>query len=176
MAVHWYVLHTYSGQEEKVKKSLEHKFKTMHLEEKLQQILIPKQEITEIKKGEKKISSRMYFPGYLFIEMELTDDSWYAVRNTQGISGFISTHSKPTPLTEIEVKKIMLQVEEKKKKFKIVLEKGNSVKIISGPFVGFTGIIDEINEEKFKLKVLVTIFGRSTPIEIDTDQVEREEI
>jgi transcriptional antiterminator NusG len=176
MARQWYIIHTYAGKEEMVKKNLEKRLKSLGMEDKIFRILIPHQKVSEIKDGKKVVFSKMYFPGYLFIEMELTDYSWHVVRNTPGISGFISSLSKPVPLSQEEVKRILAQAKEKKRKPKVALEVGDNVKVIRGPFIGFSGIIDEINEEKAKLKILVTIFGRSTPVEIGVDDVEKVEV
>lgn len=175
MAKDWYVVHTLTGQEEKVKLNILNRLKSSDIQDQVSQVLIPTEVISEVRAGKKKISERKFFPGYVLIEMEMTDQSWYLVKNTPGVTGFISSGSKPTPLLEEEVKSILRQTEEKKEKPtpKVTFEKGESVRIIDGPFTNFNGTIDELNPEKGKLKVSVMIFGRSTPVELEYWQVER---
>ncbi|NQT95308.1 MAG: transcription termination/antitermination factor NusG [Candidatus Omnitrophica bacterium] len=175
MANYWYVIHTLTGQEEKVKANLENRLALSSVKEQISQVLIPTEVVSEVKSGKKKISERKFFPGYILVHMELTDESWYLVKNTPGITGFISSGSKPTPLLEEEIENILKQTEEKKEKPipKVTFEKGESVRIIEGPFTNFNGNVDEVNPEKGKLKVSVMIFGRSTPVELEYWQVER---
>jgi len=175
MAKYWYVVHTLTGQEEKVKANLLSRLALSNLKDQISQVLIPTEVVSEVKSGKKKISERKFFPGYILVEMDLTDESWYLVKNTPGITGFISSGSKPTPLLEDEVNNILKQSEEKKEKPmpKVTFEQGENVRIIEGPFTNFNGTIDETNPEKGKLKVSVMIFGRSTPVELEYWQVER---
>jgi transcription termination/antitermination protein NusG len=175
MEKHWYVLHTLTGQEDKVKANLLNRLKLSDIEDQISQVLIPTEVVAEVKSGKKRISERKFFPGYVLVEMELTDESWYLVKNTPGITGFISSGSKPTPLLSEEVDNILKQSQEKKEKPmpKVMFNKGESVRIKEGPFVNFNGIIEEVNPTRGKLKVSVMIFGRSTPVELEYWQVER---
>ena len=172
---HWYVVHTQTGREETVKTTLESHAQQFSLQEKITQILIPTEKVSEIKSGKKTISTRKFFPGYVLIEMELNDDTWYLVKNTPGVSGFIGSGKKPLPLADSEVNTIIKQAEEKKEKPtpKVIYEKGESVRVKEGPFVNFNGTIEEVNPNKGKLKVLVAIFGRTTPVELEYWQVEK---
>ena len=172
---HWYVVHTQTGREETVKTTLESRAQQFSLQEKITQVLIPTEKVSEIKSGKKTISTRKFFPGYVLIEMEMTDDTWYLVKNTPGVSGFIGSGKKPLPLSEPEVNSIIKQAEEKKEKPtpKVIFEKGESVRVKEGPFVNFDGTIEEVNPNKGKLKVLVAIFGRTTPVELEYWQVEK---
>ncbi|MFH1868264.1 MAG: transcription termination/antitermination protein NusG [Candidatus Omnitrophota bacterium] len=171
----WYVVHTLTGQEEKVKTNILNRLALSKIKEQVAQVLIPTEVISEVKSGKKKISVRKFFPGYVLVEMELTDESWYLIKNTPGVTGFISSGSKPTPLLEEEVNSILKQTEEKKVRPtpKVIFDKGESVRIIEGPFTNFNGTVDDVNPEKGKLKVSVMIFGRPTPVEIEYWQVER---
>lgn len=175
MAKRWYVVHTQTGHEDKVKRLLENRIQTAGVQESIPQVLIPKEKVSEVRDGKKKIMERKFFPGYILIEMELNDANWYLIRNTQGITGFIGPGAKPHPLTESEVAGILKQTEDSKEKPmpKIIFEKGESVKIIEGPFTNFNGDIDEVYPTKGKIKVLVSIFGRSTPVELEYWQVEK---
>ncbi len=171
----WYVLHTLTGQEEKVKANLLSRLQRSKIKDQISQVIIPTEVVSEVKSGKKKISERKFFPGYVLIEMELTDESWYIVKNTPGVTGFISSGSKPTPLQDEEVKSILKQTEEKKEKPipKVTFSQGESVRVKDGPFTNFNGNIEELNPAKGKLKVSVMIFGRSTPVELEYWQVER---
>ena len=175
MAKRWYVVHTQTGHEERVKTHLEHRIQTAQAQELITQILIPTEKVSEVRSGKKRIMERKFFPGYVLIEMELTDDSWYLVKNTPGITGFIGPGARPHPLREEEVAGILKQAEESKEKPipKVMFEKGESVKIIEGPFTNFNGEIEEIYPTKGKIKVMVSIFGRSTPVELEFWQVEK---
>ena len=174
MAKRWYVIHTQTGQEEKVKTNLESKLQG-DLKELISQVFIPTETVSEVKDGKKKISQRKFFPGYVLVEMDLNENSWYVVRNTPGVSGFVGSGKKPLPLPEEQVQTILKQTEDKKEKPspKVVFERGESVKVIEGPFTNFNGNIDEINPDKGKLKVMVSIFGRATPVELEYWQVEK---
>jgi transcriptional antiterminator NusG len=176
MAKKWYVIHTQTGYEDRVKGSLEVKLATNpSIQEKVSQVLIPTEKVSEVKDGKKKISQRKFFPGYILVEMDLTDDTWYLVKNTPGVTGFIGSGNNPLPLHENEVRTILKQAEEKQEKAtpKVIFEVGESVKVKEGPFTNFNGTIEEIHPEKGKLKVMVAIFGRSTPVELEYWQVEK---
>ncbi|MEK6645323.1 MAG: transcription termination/antitermination protein NusG [Candidatus Firestonebacteria bacterium] len=175
MSKRWYVISTYAGYENKVKANLERRIKSMNVGDKIFQILVPTEEITELKSGKKKIVSKKFFPGYLLVQMDLTDESWYVVRNTPRVSGFIGTGIKPIPISDEEVEKIVGQMQGTIPRPKLTLqfEKGEQVKIIDGPFSNFSGIIEEVNMERSKIKVMVTIFGRPTPVELDFLQIEK---
>ena len=174
MAKRWYVIHTQTGQEDRVKAYLESKLQG-RAKEFISQVFIPTETVSEVKDGKKKISQRKFFPGYLLVEMELSEDSWYAIKNTPGVSGFVGSGKKPLPLPDAEVANILKQAEEKKEKPspKVVFEKGEPVKVTEGPFTNFNGNIEEINPDKGKLKVMVSIFGRATPVELEYWQVEK---
>jgi len=175
MAKRWYVIHTLTGQEEKVKANLLSRLELSKLKDQVAQVLIPTEVVSEVKSGKKKISERKFFPGYVLVEMDLSDESWYLVKNTPGVTGFISSGSKPTPLLEEEINNILKQTEEKKEKPmpKVTFNQGESVRIKDGPFTNFNGNIDELNPAKGRLKVSVMIFGRPTPVELEYWQVER---
>ena len=170
----WYVVHTYAGYENKVKTNLESRIHTMQMEDKIFDVHIPMEDVMEIKGGKKQVVQRKVFPGYLLVKMLYDNDSWYVVRNTPGVTGFVAagTGSKPTPLSRREVEKILsVKKEEVKPQFRLGFEEGDVVRIISGPFADFNGTISEINLDQSKLKVLVNIFDRETPVELSFDQV-----
>lgn len=169
----WYVVHTQSGFEAKSKESLEQRLKTLGYEDKIFDIVIPTRDIVTIKKGKKKLLREKVFPGYLLIKMILDDDSWLVVRTTQGITGFVGTGTKPTPITEQEVEAIKRFVEQEQPKFKAKFSVGEAVKVTDGPFSDFIGSIESIDDAKGKVKVLVSIFGRETPVELDFLQVSK---
>ncbi len=171
----WYVLHTQTGVETKAKASLETRAETAGLKHLVHQVLIPKEKVSEVKEGKKRITERKFFPGYILIQMELTDDSWYLVKNTPGISGFVGSGKNPIPLSEDEVGQILKQQEEKaqKPKPKVDFSSGESVRVKEGAFANFNGTIEEVNPNRGKLKVMVTIFGRQTPVELEYWQVEK---
>ena len=176
MAKAWYAIHIYSGYDEnKVGENIRHRFKSMGLENKISQVFIPTQQISEIKEGKKKISTKRFFPGYALIEMELTDDTWYVVKHTPGVIGFVGAGTKPIPLAQEEIEYILSEMKRvaKKPKPKVLFEKGESVRIVDGPFTNFIGIIEEIYPERGTLKLEVTIFGRTTPVELNFLQVEK---
>lgn len=176
MVKKWYVVHTLTGKEEQVKASIEAKIKTNKLEHLVSKVLVPTERVSEItKQGKKKITKRRYFPGYILVQMELTDAAQYLIKNTTGITGFIGAGKKPIPLKQKEVKSILSKTEEKKEKAvpKVVFEKDETIRIKEGPFTNFNGVVEEIYPEKGKLRVSVSIFGRSTPVELDYWQVER---
>jgi transcription termination/antitermination protein NusG len=169
----WYVIHTYAGYENRVKTNLESRISSMNVEDKIFECVIPMEDVMEIKQGRKQVVQKKVFPGYLLVRMHLDDDSWYVVRNTPGVTGFVASGPKPTPLSTREVDKILQVKPEGKKKLRprLEFEEQESVRVISGPFANFTGTISEINVDQSKLKVLVNIFGRETPVELGFDQV-----
>lgn len=169
----WYVLHTYSGYEAKAKASLEKRVATMGLEDRICQIVIPTEEEIEIKDGKKKRTKKKIFPGYIMIEMVMDDDVWHLVRNTAGITGFISSGSRPVPLQEREVQAILHQMGMAAPKIKVAWDPGDSIRVVSGPFMNFTGVVEDIYPEQGKLRALLTIFGRETPVELEFYQVEK---
>ena len=175
MARKWYVLHTYSGYENKVKKNLESRIETMGLENNVFAIEIPTETVTEIKDGGRRVESeKKVFPGYVLVRMELDDRSWAAVRNTPGVTGFVGAQGNPEPLTRDEYNKIMKRTSrEAPRKTATNLEVGQSVKVVSGPLADFDGVVSEVSPEANKVKVLVSIFGRETPVELSFDQVAR---
>ncbi|MFN2544892.1 MAG: transcription termination/antitermination protein NusG [Actinomycetota bacterium] len=170
----WYVVHTYAGYENKVKANLESRIGSMQMQDKIFDVEIPMEDVMEIKGGKKQVVQKKVFPGYLLVKMVYDNDSWYVVRNTPGVTGFVSsgTGTKPTPLSKREVEKILsVKKEEVKPTFRLEFEEGDVVRIISGPFADFNGTVDEINVDQSKLKVLVNIFDRETPVELGFDQV-----
>jgi transcriptional antiterminator NusG len=172
----WYVVHTYSGYENKVKANLESRIKTMQMEGKIFGVHIPMEDVMEIKSGKKQVVKKKQFPGYLLVRMVYDNDSWYVVRNTPGVTGFVSagTGTKPTPLSKHEVDKILtVKKEEVRPQVRLGFEEGDIVRITSGPFADFNGTINEINADQAKLKVLVNIFDRETPVELSFDQVSK---
>jgi transcription termination/antitermination protein NusG len=175
MAKKWYVIHTYSGFENNVKVSVQERIKNAGLEEFVSKILVPIEEVVEVKKGKKKISPRKFFPGYVIIEMEMNEDVWYVVKNTPKVTGFLGGVKDPTPLMDEEVEQLLQQIEGRATRLrpKVEFEKGEVVRVVQGPFTNFTGVIDEVNDERGKMKVMVSIFGRSTPLEVEFTQVER---
>ncbi|HHY98688.1 MAG TPA: transcription termination/antitermination protein NusG [Firmicutes bacterium] len=169
----WYVIHTYSGYENKVKANLEKRVKTMEKEDKIFRVLVPTQEEYEIKDGKRKISKRKVFPGYVLVEMIMEDDSWYVVRNTPGVTGFVGSGNKPIPLQDKEARLILKQMGIEEPRPKMDFSIGEQVRVVAGPFQHFTGAIEEIQKDKGKLRVLVSMFGRETPVELDFSQVEK---
>ena len=174
----WFVIHSYAGYENKVKSNLESRIASMNMEERIFEVVIPMEDVIEFKNGKKQVVSKKVFPGYLLVRMDLDDDSWYVVRNTPGVTGFVGLGARPTPLTRREVENI-LQVKadegdgttSKRSRPRLEFELGESVRVREGPFADFSGTIAEINEDQLKLKVLVNIFGRETPVELDFAQV-----
>ncbi len=171
----WYVVHTLTGQEEKVRGSLQRLVDASAGEGPIQQVLVPMEKVSEVKAGKKKISERRVFPGYVLVQMTLTDETWYQVKNTPGVSGFVGQGLRPVPLAEEEVTQILQAAQEKMEKPtpKVIFDKGEGVRINEGPFNNFNGVVEEVNPEKGKLKVMVTIFGRATPVELEYWQVEK---
>jgi len=175
MAKKWYVIHTYSGFETQVKAGLQERVKNAGLEEFVSQILVPIEEVVEVKKGKKKISPRKFFPGYVIIQMEMNDDVWYVIKNTPKVTGFLGGLKDPTPLMDEEVERLLQQIEGRATRLrpKVEFEKGEVVRVVQGPFANFTGVVDDVNQERGKMKVMVSIFGRGTPLEVEFTQVER---
>ena len=174
----WFVIHSYAGYENKVKSNLESRIASMNMEERIFEVVIPMEDVIEFKNGKKQVVSKKVFPGYLMVRIHLDDDSWYVVRNTPGVTGFVGLGARPTPLTRREVENILqVKAEEgegtgtKKSRPRLEYELGESVRVREGPFADFSGTIAEINEDQLKLKVLVNIFGRETPVELDFAQV-----
>ncbi len=176
MTHRWYVVHTYSGFEQKAKAALEERIQSLGKQEDFSEILVPSESVVEMKKGVKKTTSRKFFPGYILVKMNLSEDTWHVVKNTPKVTGFVgSGGSKPPSIPEEEVRRITKQIDEGtlRPKPKVEFEKGEQVRVTDGPFATFNGIVEDVNPEKGKLKVLVSIFGRSTPIELDFMQVEK---
>ena len=169
----WYVICTYSGYEQRVKTNLEHRIKSMDAEDKIFQVVIPTENEIEIKDGQRRTVARKVFPGYILVEMVLDDESWNVVRNTPGVTGFVGTGAKPIPLDEGDVGAIFNRMRAETPRIKVGFSKGESVRMVDGPFIDFIGIVDEIYPEKGKVRVLVSFFGRETPVELDFLQVER---
>ena len=169
----WYVIHTYSGYENKVKANLEHRIQSMDMGDKIFQVLVPTEEEIEIKNGKRHPVERKIFPGYVLVEMVMGDDSWYVVRNTPGVTSFVGSGNKPTELNDTEVRQILRQIKLDAPKYKVAFTKGEAVRVTDGPFTDLHGVVDEVNPERNKVKVLVSIFGRETPVELDFLQIEK---
>jgi transcription termination/antitermination protein NusG len=171
----WFIVHTYSGFEERVKETLRQRAEALGMGDAFGEIRIPTETVVEYKSGKKKETQRKFFPGYILVEMEMSDAAWHVVKNTPKVTGFVGTGKKPTPLTQEEVDQILEQVvtAKEKPKPKYMFEKSEPVKIIDGPFNNFTGVVEEINLDRNTLKVMVTIFGRQTPVELDFSQVQK---
>ncbi len=176
MSKKWYVVHAYSGFEKSVKRALLDRIERAGMQDKFGQILVPVEEVVEMKAGQKAISERKFFPGYVLVEMEMTDDTWHLVKNTSKVTGFVGgTAHRPTPISQREVQNILDQIQEgvEKPKPKILFEVGEGVRVKEGPFTDFHGSVEEVNYDKSKLRVSVSIFGRSTPVELEFSQVEK---
>jgi len=171
----WYVVHTQTGSEDKVKISLENKIATQGLGELISKVIIPTEQVSEVRSGKRKISQRKFFPGYLLVEMELNEQTYLLVKSSPGVTGFIGLGKKPMPLPQAEVDNILKRTQETQAKPspKVMFERGEQVRVIEGPFVNFSGSVEEINPEKGKLKVSVSIFGRATPVELEFWQIEK---
>jgi transcriptional antiterminator NusG len=175
MAKQWYIIHTYSGFEKKVKESLESRVQAFGLQDKIGRILIPTEDVVEVRGGKKVVSPRMFYPGYVLVEMEMDDYTWHVVRSTPRVTGFVGSGQSPSPLSEEEVQNILhrMATPADKPKPKLTFERNEQVRIVDGPFANFTGIVEEVNNDRNTLKISVTIFGRSTPVELDFAQVEK---
>ena len=175
MAKQWYIIHTYSGHEAKAMKALLERAKVAGMEDKFDEVLIPEETVVEVVKGEKRTSKRKYFPGYILVRMDLTDETWHIVRGTPKITGFVGGDKKPPPISDEEVARMTQQIREgaSKPKPKILFEEGENVRVVSGPFANFSGFVDEVMVEKEKLRVMVQVFGRATPVVLDYTNVEK---
>lgn len=169
----WYVIHCYSGYEDKVKHNLEQRIETMGMHDQIFQVVVPTEDEIEVREGKRRTVERRVFPGYVLVQMILTDDSWYVVRNTPGVTGFVGMGNEPTPLRPEEVQGIMKRMEAEAPKIKVTFKPGQKVRIIDGPFNEFIGVVDAIDMERAKVRVLVSFFGRETPVELDFLQVEK---
>jgi transcriptional antiterminator NusG len=171
----WYIVHTYSGFENKVKKTLEERIKNLGQEERFGKVLVPTEQVVELRQGQKKTSSRKFYPGYILVQMHLDDDTWHTVRNTAKVTGFVGGEVKPTPIPDEEAERIIQQMQEgvSKPKPRYQFEEGDEVRVVDGPFSNFNGIVEEVKPDKEKLRVLITIFGRATPVELEFIQVNK---
>jgi transcription termination/antitermination protein NusG len=172
----WYIIHSYSGFERKVKESLESRVHAFGLEDKIGRVLIPTESVTEVRGGKKYTVERMFYPGYVLVEMDMDDHVWHVVKSTPRVTGFVGTGQQPTPLSDEEVQHIVYKAGESKDKpkLKVKFEKNETVRITEGPFATFTGVVDDVNDDRETLKVMVTTFGRSTPVELEFKQVEKQ--
>jgi transcriptional antiterminator NusG len=174
MSKKWYGVHTYSGFENKVKMTLEERIRQLGVEEQFGEVLIPSETVVEMKNGERKTSTRKFFPGYILVQMELNNETWHVVKNTPKVTGFVGGGSAPPPIPDAEVAKITARMEEdvERPKPKVAFEVGETVRVVDGPFLNFTGVVEDVKPDKGKLKVMVSIFGRVTPVELEFIQVE----
>jgi len=176
MTMRWYVVHAYSGFENQVVRSLKERIKLYHMEEKFGEVLVPTEEVVEMRAGQKRKSDRKFFPGYVLVQMEMDDNTWHLVKDVPKVMGFIGgTSNRPAPITDKEADKILQRVQEgvEKPKPKVLFEPGEVVRVTEGPFADFNGVVEEVNYEKSRLRVAVLIFGRSTPVELEFGQVEK---
>jgi len=175
MAARWYVLHVYSGSEKKVAESIKEQAVLKKMEDKILDAIVPTEDVVEVRKGSKVNSERKFFPGYILIKMEMSDESWHVVMNTPKVTGFLGSRNKPQPITEAEANRIMTQMQEGVQRPQTVVdyEVGEQVRVTDGPFASFIGLVEEVDTEKTRLKVSVSIFGRSTPVELEFNQVEK---
>ena len=170
---YWFVIHTYSGHEERVKKNLEQRMKLMEAGDEVSQVIIPSEEEVEVRSGQRRTVTKKTLPGYIFIQMKMSDQSWNVVRNTPGVTGFVGSGNKPVPVQEEEVEQILKQMTAEAPKVKVGFKPGQSVRVTNGPFTDFVGIVDDINTGKGKVKILLSLFGQETPVELDFLQVEK---
>ena len=173
MAMKWYVIHAYSGYENRVKLTLEERIRRYGLEDMFEEVVVPTEQVVEMVKGKRRTSQRKFFPGYVLVQMIVTDDSWYVVRNTPNVTGFIGSGTIPTPISEEEIKTLQKRMGVSEPKYKIDVVVGEAIKIIDGPFKDFDGKVSNIDPEKGKIKVLVSVFGRETPVELDFLQIKK---
>jgi transcriptional antiterminator NusG len=176
MAMRWYVLHVYSGFEKKVAESIREQARQKGMEELFEEVLVPTEEVIELRRGQKVSAERKFFPGYVLIKMDLGDDSWHLVKNTPKVTGFLGNRGRPSPISQAEAERIMHQVKEgvERPKPSVTFQIGEQVRVADGPFNSFTGFVEEVDEERARLKVAVSIFGRSTPVELEYSQVEKQ--
>jgi transcriptional antiterminator NusG len=175
VAQHWYIIHTYSGFEQKVKNAILERAKARGQEHLVTEVLVPTETVEEMVKGERKLSARKFFPGYVLVRMELTDESWHLVMDTPKVTGFVGSRTEPVAIPEEEAEKIILQMQEgaAKPKPKIQFEQGDKVQVTDGPFTNFTGVVDEVRPDRGRLKVMISVFGRPTPVELEFTQLEK---
>ena len=169
----WYAIHTYAGYEERVKKNLEQRIKSMDMAGEISEVVIPTEEEIEVKNGQRRTITKKIMPGYVLVKMDMNDNSWSVVRNTPAVTGFVGSGNKPVALKDEEVSRILKQMAEEAPRIKVGFRKGQSIRVTDGPFIDFVGVVDEINATKDKVKVLLTLFGRETPVELDFLQVEK---
>jgi transcription termination/antitermination protein NusG len=169
----WYVIHTYSGYEEAVARNLKQRIESLGMEDKIFNVLVPKEKKIKIRGGKKEIVEEKIYPGYVFVEMIVTDDSWYVVRNTPNVTGFVGSGTTPIPVSEQEMNELLKRIELKEPQYKIEVKVGDLVKIIDGPFKDFDGRVSEVDEERGKVKVMINLFGRDTPVELDYLQIRK---
>lgn len=175
MELKWYIVHTYSGFENKVKKTLEERIRNLGQEDYFGKVLVPTEQVVELRQGQKRTSSRKFYPGYILVQMHLNDETWHTVRNTAKVTGFVGGEIRPTPVPNEEAERIILQMEEgvSRPKPRYQFEEGDEVRVVDGPFNNFQGVVEEVKPDKEKLRVLITIFGRATPVELEFIQVNK---
>jgi transcriptional antiterminator NusG len=175
MAAQWYVVHVYSGFEQKVAQSIDEQARQAGMEDAIQQVLVPTEEVVEVRRGQKEKAKRKFFPGYVLVKMDMSDDTWHLVKNTPKVTGFLGSRGRPSAITETEAQRILHQVQEgiERPKPSLVYEIGEQVRVCDGPFTSFSGMVEEVDESRARLKVAVSIFGRSTPVELEYSQVEK---
>jgi transcriptional antiterminator NusG len=169
----WFVVHTYSGYEERIKRNLEQRIKFMDAGDEISQVIIPTEDEIEVRNGQRRTVTKKILPGYIIVQMKMTDQNWNVVRNTPGVTGFVGSGNKPTPLKEEEVDQILKQMAAEAPRVKAGFRQGQSIRVVDGPFIDFVGIVDEISSDKGKAKVLLSLFGRETPVELDFLQMEK---
>ena len=169
----WFAVHTYSGYEDRVERNLKQRIKFMDAEGEISEVVIPTEDEIEVRNGQRHTVTKKILPGYVLVQMKMSDQSWNIVRNTPGVTGFVSSGSKPVPLQEEEVSRLLKQMEAEAPKVKVGFRKGQSVRVIDGPFIDFMGVVDDINPDRGKVKVMLFLFGRETPVELDFLQVEK---